>query len=188
MNNLPGLTDNRKRNSTGLFSPSIMRIFLCGLVSICVALPPEKIFSACSSQAAHVPNVRSASAACATPAACACPCHPPNASRGVEVNLCSYSQPKKKEKKRNNNPNAKPPSQAAPEVTIDLTKAAWLARSDELTQTFAALILEFCNLPLDTTRLCINCVRKWKTHMKKKHPRALEEHNKAQRGKSSGLY
>ena len=42
MNNLPGLTDNRKRNSTGLFSPSIMRIFLCGLVSICVALPPEK--------------------------------------------------------------------------------------------------------------------------------------------------
>jgi hypothetical protein len=61
----------------------------------------------------------------------------------VEVNLCSYSQPKKKKKKRNNNPNAKPPSQAAPEVTIDLTKAAWLARSDELTQAFAASILEF---------------------------------------------
>ena len=63
------------------------------------------------------------------------------------------------------------------------TKAAWLARSDELTQAFAASILEFCNLPLDATRLCINCVRKWK----KKHPRALEEHNKAQRGESSGL-
>ena len=136
----------------------------------------------------RMPNVRSASAACATPAACACPCHPPNASRGVVVNLCSYSQPKKKEKKRNNNPNAKPPSQAAPEVTIDLTKAAWLARSDELTQAFAASILEFCNLPLDATRLCINCVRKWKTHMKNKHPRALEEHNKAQREESSGLY
>ena len=38
----PGLADNRKRNSTGLFSPSIMRIFLFGLVSICFALPPEK--------------------------------------------------------------------------------------------------------------------------------------------------
>lgn len=142
MNNLPGLTDNRKRNSTGLFSPSIMRIFLCGLVPICVALPPEKK-NLLVQVKLRMPNVRSASAACATPAACACPCHPPNASRGVEVNLCSYSQPKKKKKKRNNNPNAKPPSQAAPEVTIDLTKAAWLARSDELTQAFAASILEF---------------------------------------------
>jgi hypothetical protein len=43
----------------------------------------------------------------------------------VEVNLCSYSQPKKKKKKRNNNPNAKAPSQAAPEAPVDLTKAAW---------------------------------------------------------------
>jgi hypothetical protein len=68
------------------------------------------------------------------------------------------------------------------------TKAAWLARSDELTQTFAASVLEFCNLPLDATRLCISCVRKWKTNMKKKHPRALEEHNKAHRGTSPGLY
>ena len=107
----------------------------------------------------RMPSAKLTSAACAAPAACACPCHPPNAGRSVEVNLCSYSQPTKKKKKRSNKTQTQNhPSQAAPEAKIDPTKAAWLARSDELTQTFAASILEFCNLPLDTTRLCINCV------------------------------
>ena len=41
-NNPPGITDNPKRNGTGLFSPSIMQVFLFGLVSICFILPPEK--------------------------------------------------------------------------------------------------------------------------------------------------
>jgi hypothetical protein len=92
-----------------------MRIFLFELVSICFALPPEKIYFLLVQAKLRMPNAKSTSAACATPAACACPCHPPNAGRGVEENLCSYSQPKKKKKKRSNNPNAKPPSQAAPE-------------------------------------------------------------------------
>jgi hypothetical protein len=45
----PALTDSRIGYSTGLVISPIMRIFLFELVSICFALPQEKIFSACSS-------------------------------------------------------------------------------------------------------------------------------------------
>ena len=115
-----------------------------------------------------------------TAAACGCPCHPPNANKGTDTNLCTYNPPKKKKRKKSNNPHAKLPSETAPEATIDLTKAAWLTESDALKKNFAVSILEFCNMPLDTKRVCINCVRKWKTYLKKKHPNALEEHSNAQ--------
>ena len=180
MNNPLGLTDNPNRNSTGFFSPSIMRIFLFELVSICFALPPEKIFSACSSQAAHAQ--RQINFSCVCNSSCVCMPLPSSKCRQGRGSTSVFLQStKEEEKERKQQPKRK--------TTISgLMKAAWLARSDELTQTFAASILEFCNLPLDATRLCINCVRKWKTNMKKKHPRALEEHNKAHRGKSPGLY
>ena len=49
---------------------------------------------------------------------------------------------KEEEKEKKQQPKRKTTtSQVAPEASIDLTKPAWLAISDELTQAFAASIL-----------------------------------------------
>ena len=114
-----------------------MRIFLFELVSICFALPPEKIFSACSSQAAHAQ--RQINFSCVCNSSCVCMPLPSSKCRQGRGSKSVFLQSsKEEEKERKQQPKRK--------TTISgLMKAAWLARSDELTQTFAASILEFCN-------------------------------------------
>ena len=174
MNNLPGLTDNRKRNSTGLFSPSIMRIFLCGLVSICVALPPEKIFSACKSQAAHAQ--RQISFSCVCNSSCVCMPLPSSKCRQGRGSKSVFLQStKEEEKEKKQQPKCKTTISGCTRSNSWPHESSVVARSDELTQTFAASILEFCNLPLDATRLCINfvlCAEVENTHEKETSTRS----------------
>ena len=140
-----------------------------------------------ASQASHAQQ-RQINFSCVCSSSCVCMPLPSSKCRQERGSKYVFLQPtKEEEKEKKQQPKRTNTISGCTRSKIDLTKAAWLARPDELTQTFAASILEFSNLPLDATRLCINCVRKWKTHMKKKHPRALEEHNKAQRRESSGL-
>jgi hypothetical protein len=95
MNNLPGFTDNRKRNSAGFFSPSIMRIFLFELVSICFVLPPEKIFSACSSQEAACYAQRQINFSCVCNSSCVC-----RQGRGSKSVFLQSTKEEEKEKKQ----------------------------------------------------------------------------------------
>ena len=120
-----------------------------------------------------------AAAASATDHHCLCPCHPSNQTR--QTNLCIHTPGRgRKKKRKSNNPNAQPKqqAQAAPRpAKVNLANAKWIVWSAELDKTFAFSILDFCNLPHDTKKICSNCVTKWRTWMKNNHPAALAKFN-----------
>ena len=118
-----------------------------------------------------------AAAAVAADHQCLCPCHPSNQTR--QTSLCIPTPGKgRKKKRKNNNPNIQPKQPVACyPAKVNLANAKWIVWSAELDKTFAFSILDFCNLPHDTKKICSNCVTKWRTWMKNNYPAALAKFN-----------
>ena len=69
----------------------------------------------------------------------------------------------------------KKPATASHKATVNLQRAWWSRHCDELQGTFAASVLEFCDLPPATKKICIGCESRWLTRTRKVHSSAIEK-------------